>query len=424
MIPCMNAASNCVPTSHPPLRSQKAIDSAKRKRALLLSLTAVQFVHVLDFVIVMPLGPQLMTDLGVGTATFGLFVSAYNLAAALAGIGGAILLDRFDRRQALVTVFFGLGLATFACAWATDATSLIGARFIAGLFGGLIQAILFTIVGDCFAEKERGAATGTVMSAFSVASVIGVPLGLFIAGRWGWRAPFGVLSIVSLFVGIAAHHFMPPLRSHLKTAKHVVTPRNDWQELKSLVARPRTVDALLLIVTLMFAGFTVIPYVSAYLVSNIGLTQADLASVFLAGGIATFASARQVGRLSDRFGKLSVFTWLALGSIVPIMLLTHLPKVPVLLALFVTAFFTLSISARGIPALAMITASIEKSRRGRFLSLTSSVQQISSGVASLLAGWILHRGLDGRLDHFGTAGFIAATFTVLSVFFARRLRQV
>jgi predicted MFS family arabinose efflux permease len=421
MIPSMNAASICAPTSQP-LTPAKS-DATKRKRALLLTLTAVQFVHVLDFVIVMPLGPQLMTDLGVGTTTFGLFVSSYNVAAALAGIGGAVLLDRFDRRAALVSVFFGLGLATFACAWAFDATTLLGARFLAGIFGGLIQAILFTIVGDCFAERERGVATGTVMSAFSVASVVGVPIGLFIAGRWGWRAPFACLAFVSLFVGIAAHHFLPPLTSHLKKPKKSVAPRGEWHELKKLVSRPRTIDALLLIVSLMFAGYTVIPYISAYLVSNLGLTQADLASVFLAGGIATFATARQVGKLSDRFGKLSVFTWLAIGSVIPILLLTHLPQVPVLLALFVTAFFTLSISARGIPALAMITASIEKSRRGRFLSLTSSVQQIASGAASLFAGWILHRGLDGRLDHFDTAGLVAASFTLLSVYFAHRLRN-
>jgi len=168
----------------------------------------------------------------------------------------------------------------------------------------------------------------------------------------------------------------------------------------------------------------VIPYVSAYLVSNIGLTQSDLASVFLAGGIATFASARAVGRLADRWGKPKVFTWLALASIFPILMLTSLPRVPVLVALLVTALFTLSISARGIPALAMITASIEKSRRGRFLSLTSSVQQAASGAASLLAGWIMNRGNDGTLDNFDLAGYVAAFFTVLAIFFGRRLRKV
>lgn len=413
----MKAASIRAPTPQTPPLSQ----DATRKRALLASLTAVQFVHVLDFVIVMPLGPQLMMDLGVGTAAFGLFVSAYNIAAALSGLGGAVVLDRFDRRTALVSVFFGLGLATLVCASASNATTLVGARFLAGLFGGLVQAILFAIVGDCFHERERGAATGTVMSAFSIASVIGVPIGLFVADRWGWRAPFAVLAFVSLFVGLAAHHFLPSLRSHLKTKK--ARDEGDWRELFIMVTRPQTVDAVLLIVTLMFAGFTVIPYVSAYLVSNIGLTQADLASVFLAGGIATFATARLVGRLADRYGKLRMFTWLALGSIVPILLLTHLPRVPVLAALLVTALFTVSISARGIPALAMITASIEKTRRGRFLSLTSSVQQMASGAASLFAGWILHRGLDGRLDHFGTAGLIAAAFTVLAVVFAHRLKQ-
>ena len=394
----------------------------RQKRALLLSLTAVQFVHVLDFVIVMPLGPQLMEDLGASTATFGLFVSAYNVAAALAGLGGALLLDRFDRRNALVSVFVGLALSTVACALVLDSSMLIASRFLAGIFGGLVQAILFTIVGDCFAERERGAAVGTVMSAFSVASILGIPLGLFLADRWGWRAPFVGLGLVSIFIGIAVHHCLPPLRSHLGSPRRRRF-RQEWAELKSLIVRRQSIDAFLFVIALMFAGFSVIPYVSTYLVSNIGLTSGDLASVFLAGGIVTFATARWIGRLADRFGKSRTFSWLAVASVVPILVLTHLPQVPVLVALIATAIFTLSISARGIPALAMITASIERSRRGRFLSLTSSVQQMASGVASLLAGWILHRGLDGRLDHFGKAGILAAVFSLLAVFFARRLRQ-
>jgi predicted MFS family arabinose efflux permease len=150
---------------------------SRTQRILLVSLAAIQFVHVLDFIILMPLGPQLMRELQIGPASFGLIVSIYNLAAALAGLVGAVVLDRFDRKAALMWGLVGLTLSTFACGFAPVFSVLLVARFAAGVFGGLIQALIFTVVGDSFPEARRGVAMGTVMSSFSLATVLGVPVG-------------------------------------------------------------------------------------------------------------------------------------------------------------------------------------------------------------------------------------------------------
>ncbi|HVK60051.1 MAG TPA: MFS transporter [Bdellovibrionales bacterium] len=390
-------------------------------RLLLAALAAIQFVHVLDFIILMPLGPQLMRELSIGPRSFGLIVSSYNLAAALAGLAGAILLDRFDRKSAMLFAFFGLTLATLVCGFAPTFPALLGARFVAGIFGGLIQALIFTVVGDSFPESRRGAATGTVMSSFSLATVLGVPLGLFLADRWGWRVPFLFLGFASVPLLIACFFGLPNLRGHLN-GHSFSDAKVEFANLKVLMRRKKTIDAILLIVSLMFAGFTVIPYVSAYLVANVGLSQSDIAVVFFAGGITTFATARLIGVISDRYGKLRVFTWLAVISTIPIVILTHLGSSSLITAVIVTTFFTTLISARGIPALAMITASIEKAKRGRFLSLTSSVQQAASAAASLFAGWLLGTSADGHILRYQWAGYVAVAATGAAIIFARRLR--
>jgi predicted MFS family arabinose efflux permease len=214
---------------------------------------------------------------------------------------------------------------------------------------------------------------------------------------------------------------LPALKDHLRVLKRGRIKREFW-DLKSILKRKTTLDSIWLIVSLMFAAFTIIPFVSAYLVANVGLQQSDIALVFLCGGLATFVSAHVIGVISDRFGKLRVFNWLAILSIFPIVLLTHLRHVSLLTAIVVTTLFTVSISARGIPALAMITASIDRAKRGRFLSLTSSVQQASSAAASLFAGSLLGMSSDGRILNFSVAGYVAVAATLSATVFARRLR--
>jgi predicted MFS family arabinose efflux permease len=403
-----------------------------RERVLLATLAAVQFVHVLDSLIVMPLAPELMRDMMLGTGEFGALVSSYNLSAAVAGLLGAFLLDHFDRKKALLVLFTGLFCGTLVCGLSSGVYVLFTGRIIAGACGGLIQALLFAIIGDCFKETKRGAATGIVMSSFSVATVLGVPISLFLVAHGTWRLPFLVLGFLGFVITIVAAFTLPPLRGHLTFVAKTQALMKRAQADSALPAtsfsvfllKRNTRYAFLLIITLMFAGFTVIPYMSAYLVSNLKLSHEDLATVFFAGGVATFATARLVGGFADRFGKRKVYTVLALASAFPTLALTHLTHVPMLALLFVTTTFTLLIAARGIPALAMVTASVGPGLRGRFLSLTSSVQQASSGLASFFSGFLLNQGTSGQLLNYNWAGDLSVVFILLSVLIANQIRPV
>lgn len=403
------------------------VDSEIREWPLLLILAGIQFTHVLDFVLIMPLGPQLMRLMEISPAEFAVLVSNYNLAAAVAGLIGAFVLDRFDRKHALLVVYLGFLFGTLACGLAPGYNALLAARLIAGAFGGLLQALIFAIIGDSFSEERRGGATGTVMSAFSVASILGVPFGLFLADRFNWRVPFLSLTLISVLILIAGVIVLPSLQSHFRSRQNADSDQPgssaaSFKETLALLYERNTLMAFLLIVSLMFAGFTVIPFMSAYLVSNVGLAERDLASVFLAGGLATLISSRLVGRLADRWGKARVFTWLACLSTLPVLALTHLTHVSIAMAIAVATSFTVMISARGIPALALITSSVGRQRRGSFLSFTSAVQQAASGLASLSAGAMLGHGPRGELTHYGWVGFFAVGATLMSVWAAHHLR--
>lgn len=161
-----------------------------RTGPLLFILAAIQFTHIVDFMIMMPLGPQLMRVFNISPQEFSFLVSAYTFSAGISGLLVSMIIDRFDRKVAMIISFSGFLLGTLACAVAPEYWILLASRCITGAFGGVLGSLVLAIISDAVEEKRRGKAIGTVMAAFSVASVAGVPFGLFIASKWDWHAPF------------------------------------------------------------------------------------------------------------------------------------------------------------------------------------------------------------------------------------------
>ncbi len=299
-------------------KKDAATGLTRKEWLLIVVLSAVQFTHILDFVIMMPLGPQFKDDLQLTDQWFGFLVSAYAFSAAAAGLLAAWFIDRFDRKSALLALYAGFTLGTLCCAAAPNYAFLLAARAVTGAFGGVVAACILAIVGDAFPGPRRGRAMGAIMSAFSVASIVGIPAGLSLANGYGWRAPFVALTALGVAVCVLVNFVLPPMRSHLVRGRQTVSV---W----SIFLEPTHLRAYVLMTALVLGSFMIVPYLASYLVSNTGRDKAELPYVYLCGGLATLLTMTFFGWLSDRLGKLPVFRCLALFTMIPILLVTNLP---------------------------------------------------------------------------------------------------
>jgi predicted MFS family arabinose efflux permease len=400
--------------------SSSPASSPSGERLALLALGGVQFTHILDFMIMMPLGPQLLRALHIDTHEFGLLLSSYTFAAAVSGLLAATYIDRFDRRKLLLSLYALFTLATLCCGLAPNYAALLVARALAGAFGGIMGALVQTIVADIVPFERRGRAMGTIMASFSLSTVAGVPLGLFLANHvqaLGWRAPFFFIVVLSLVFWTTAFRLLPSLTAHMGQRTGSLL-----RQIYKVAKEPNHLRAYCFVALLMMAGFTVIPYIALYYTTNVGMTDQFITVIYLCGGAATFFTSRLIGKLADRHGKLRAFRWLALAAMLPMLVTTHLVPVPWWLVLInATAFFIL-VPGRMIPGMAMVTAAALPQVRGTFMSLSASVQMLASGFASLLAGLIITRNAAGQVEHFNIVGYIAVACGLLSLWLAGRLR--
>ncbi|QWE13228.1 MFS transporter [Polynucleobacter sp. AP-Titi-500A-B4] len=388
-------------------------ESPKRERFFLFALAGIQFTHILDFMIMMPLGPQFIKALSINTHQFGLLLSSYTFAAAIAGVFATYYVDRFERRQLLLRLYICFIVATIACGFAPNYHSLFIARACAGAFGGILGSLVQTIVADSIPFERRGKALGTVMAAFSVSTVAGVPLSLFLANHiesLGWRAPFMFIGLISTLILYIGYRNIPKISGHL----HHVQEGSRFRQIYDILIAHHHLRAFLFMALIMLTGFSVIPYIALYLTANVGVADAYISLIYLCGGVATLMSSRLIGHMADKYGKVKVFRVLAIVSLVPLIVTTNLVPVPLWVVLLNSTAFFILISGRMIPAMAIVSQLVEPKIRGTFMSLVGSIQMLASGIASVLAGAVVTIAADGKMEHYNLVGYGAAACGLLT----------
>ncbi len=367
------------------------------EKKILAVLAAVQFVSILDFMMVMPLGPDLGRALGISMNQLGWIGGSYTFAAFLSGIAGSFYLDRLERRSALIWHLLGLAIATAAGALATDFSTLVAARVVAGLFGGPATSTLLAILSDVIRPEKRGRALGLVMAAFSVASIIGVPVGLELARLGGWKLPFLVVGGAAFLTALASSLLLPPIEHHRTQAEEPGAPAST----DSLLSQGVVPISLFLASNAILATFLLVPNLSAFLQMNLGFPRERLGLLYFVGGLLSLVSTRFGGIWNDRSGSvrplatstaLFVLT-LATGMLFDPPLIAAATWAPV--AWFGLLMFTNSLRWISISTL---TSKVPPARhRARYMSLLSAVQHLSSSLGAFLSTLLLSTAADGSL---------------------------
>ena len=394
----------------------------KRERWLLLTLASIQFTSVLDFMIMMPLGPQLTELFDMSAGEFGFLVSAYTFSAGLSGLLAATYVDRFVRKRMLLTLYPLFGAAALACSIAPTFAWLMVARVASGFFGGVLMALSQTIVAEVIPFERRGRAMGVVMTSFSVATVAGVPLALFLSSHFNWHAPFLAIALMVSVCALGAAKTLPSLKGHLAAHPIGDSAPSLLSNLRLVLVDPNHLRAYAMSSCMVFAGFAVIPYITIYLQGNAGFKAEQIPYVYLCGGICTLISARFIGHWSDRAGKAYAFRRLALLMPLPLLAMTLSAGLPMAGVLLVSSVLFVVMSGRMIPGMALIGASADPRRRGSFMTLNSAVQSMAMGLAALVGGQILGSDSNGHLTHYWMAALLGGCASLMSFVLASKLR--
>ena len=384
---------------------------------LILVLVAIQFTHMVDFVIIMPLGGRLMKELALTGPQFAQIVSAYAWAAGVASLLASFVIDRFDRKTVLLAMYAGFAFSTLFCGLAEGYEWLLVSRTLAGAFGGTAAVALMAVIGDVFPPEKRGRATGAVISAFAVASIAGLPAGLMLAEWFGRGAPFVALSGFSAAVWLLAWAKLPPVRGHLTAERP-----NRWDEFAEVVRHRDHIGAFAFTFFLVLGTFTVASFIGPYLTAINGWTEGQLSQIYFAAGTCTLLGMTAVGRLSDRLPRLSLFRVLGLGALVMAVVVTNLPAGPLWVAAIAMSAFMVFAAGRMVPVQAMLLGVAAPKNRGAFMSVNTSVQHAATGLAPLIAGGLVTVAPDGHMTGYPMVGWVAAGTAAVSLALAGLLR--
>ncbi len=374
-------------------------------------LAFLQFTIILDFMILSPLGAVLMPALQISPSQFGLVVSAYAFSAGISGLLAAGFADRFDRKKLLLFFYTGFLLGTLLCGIANDYKFLLAARIVTGLFGGVIGSIILSIITDLFPYDMRGRVMGFVQTAFAASQILGIPAGLYFSNLWNWHAPFFMIVLVGIVAGLLMLFYLKPINAHLE----MQSQESAFSHFSHTISNPRYLLSFLFMALLSTGGFMIMPFGSAFTVNNLEISITKLPMIYLITGLCAIVTGPLIGRASDAYGKFKTFLVGTVITIIMVYIYTNLGPTPLWKAIAVNAFLFVGIFSRMIPAQAFMSSIPDPANRGAFMAISTSLQQISGGIAAVIAGAIVTETATKKIEHFDTLGYILILTAVINL---------
>lgn len=393
------------------------------EKFIIAVITLIQFTVVLDFMVISPLGPFLMESLQLTPDRFGYVVAAYAFSAGISGVLVAGIADRFDRKKFLLFFYAGFVGGTLFCAIAPTYELLLAARIVTGLFGGVIGAVGMAIITDLFEINQRGRVMGFTQMGFAGAQVLGIPLSLVMAPYLGWNSPFYLIVFVAAIMGVVIAMRMKPVTGHLALQKGEAS--NALLHLFNTLKKKKYQTGFITTALLPLGGFMLMPFGSAFAEYNMGVDAKILWLIFIPTGVASMIAFPVLGKLSDRFNKLSIFAVASLWAMVMVIIHTQWGVIPLWLVITSNILLFVGIMGRIVPATILISAIPDMKDRGAFMSINSSLQQLAGGIAAVIAGKIVSQPIkDGPLLNVDTVGFVIAGITLVSIYMMYRVHNL
>ena len=386
---------------------------------ILLALT--QFTVVLDFMVMSPLGDFMMKAMSLTPSQFGFAVSSYAFSAGLAGLLTAGFADKFDRKNLLLFFYVGFIGGTLLCGLANSYPTLIAARIVTGLFGGVMGSIAMAIMADLFPLNQRGRAMGYMQMGFGASQVLGIPISLFIANHWGWQSPFFMIVGLASLMWLLVLFKMQPITKHLE----VKTDKNAFVHLWHTIRSRNYRIGFLTTALLSLGGFMMMPWGSAFAINNLHVTPEQLPILFMVGGLASLVIMPLVGKLSDKIDKFKLFTIAALWMMVIVVIYTNLTPVHFMIVVAMNILMMIGIMSRMVPAMALVSALPKMQDRGAFMSINSSLQQIAGGIAAGVGGMIVvQKTPHSPLEHYNTLGYVIVFIILANIWMVYRVSKI
>ena len=401
-------------TQTPDTNAQPAVGEWR----VVILVTLIQFINIVDFMMVMPLGPDFAQALNIPMSELGLIGGSYTFAAAASGFLLSRHLDRFDRRKVAMLALAGLALSTFAATLAESRNGLLLARVMAGAFGGPASSIGMAMIIDVVPKVRRGRAMAIVMGSFSVAAVAGIPIGLELASWHGWQTPFYAVALCGLLALVAVYLLLPAMQGHRNEPRHT-----EPVGVLPLLKQPLTRMALLLVVISMLGNFLLIPNLSAYIQFNLGFPRERIGELYMIGGIASLAGMQLTGYLTDRFGSIGTGAVSCFGLGI-VLWLGFMQRPELVLVPWIFAGFMVFSSARRVAQNVLTSQTPRDHERAAYASTQYAFQHVATGVAAVGSSALLTTAGDGVLQGMMNLSTIALLFVLAQPVLMWRLRRM
>lgn len=362
----------------------------------------------------MPLGSFLLESWNVSTGQFGLLISSFAIAGGIASFVAVFYIQRYNRLKALFWIFLCFTLGLWLTSFAPNYEVLLLSRIFTGIFGGLVGPLILAEISVQFEYSNRSKPISITTIALALASIIGVPLGLYLAQMDTWRLPFIVLSGLSSVVSFLLYFVHSPQEKVINKKKKI--------NLKAFFTERKPIMGLLLTILVSFSQFIIFIYLAPYFVQNLGVTEKQLSFIYLVGGVSILVFAPVIGFLSDKYGKQKIYILLSLLLTVPIYMISHCSFLLFQEILILSVFYFGLDAGRRIPVNTIISELASVEDRTAYLNLCSSIKKMAIGSAALIGGFVIQTLPNHQLLNFDQLGIIALGSITLSIFLVLRIK--